>query len=244
MKLLLVTLTLLLLGTSAVMAAEITESDTGTFVLLDKDKKATDQFYRLSKADGKWVMEGKEPHGTWKNISCDSGCEYTATPQADLETYFPEDWREHAEIACIQNAAQAFCRYSPKDDPKKTDYVVIARLTDKPVPLFVRRVTVPAGTKQARVKLTKNATYEKALSWIKENNRWGAEAGMVKGFKKELDSALGKRKAVWKIGWGLTKSGNAYKLEWAKDKLVITPYPPDKAALLGFREMQQKFSAE
>lgn len=121
-------------------AGEIIETDKGTYVLLGRDRAPTDMFYRLSKNGEKWVMDGKEPSGSWKNISCDQGCDYRKTTDGEIKTYFPADWIANADIACIQNIAQAFCRYNPKDDLTKAGYVVIALVSGKPIPMFLKRV--------------------------------------------------------------------------------------------------------
>ena len=86
-----------------VKAGEITDKDTGTYVLLGKDRKPTETFYRLSKNTGEWVMDGKVASSTWKNINCASDCNYRETTKDEINTYFPSDWRANAEIACIQN---------------------------------------------------------------------------------------------------------------------------------------------
>ncbi len=87
-------------------------------------------------------------------------------------------------------------------------------------------------------------SYEKLLTWIKENNKWGKDAAIVKGFEKNLESAIGGTKASWKIGWGLTKSGKAYEIGWTKKILNIAELAPEEAALKGFREMKSIFAVE
>jgi hypothetical protein len=121
-------------------AGEISETDMGTYVLLGRDRAPTDMFYRLSKSGEKWAMEGKKPGGSWKNISCDKGCDYRRTTDSEIETYFPADWRANTDIACIQNIAQSFCRFNEKRAPAKAGYVVIALVSGRPIPMFIRRV--------------------------------------------------------------------------------------------------------
>lgn len=121
-------------------AGEVTDADTGTYVLLGRDRVPTEMFYRLSKSDGKWTMDGKEPGGSWKSISCSNGCNYRKTTDSEINTYFPADWRANADIACIQNIAQAFCRFNPKGNQAKTAHLVIALVTGKPIPMFIKRV--------------------------------------------------------------------------------------------------------
>lgn len=122
------------------MAGELSEQDAGTYVILDQKRAPTDMFYRLSKVSGKWVAEGKKPGENWANISCDSGCEYRASTESEIQSYFPPDWRANTQISCIQNMAQAFCSYTAKEDQTKRGYVMIALVSGRPVPLFLRRV--------------------------------------------------------------------------------------------------------
>lgn len=126
----------------------LNESDVGTYVLLDQKRNATEMFYRLSQKDGKWVAEGKSPGGKWSNISCDQGCEYRDSNSSEIETYFPSDWRANVDIACIQNIAVAFCRYALKDDQRQRGYVMIALVTGRSVPMFVRRVATKTSPEQ------------------------------------------------------------------------------------------------
>jgi len=122
------------------IAGEISEADTGTYVILGRNNVPIDMFYRLSKSGEKWVMDGKKTGNSWKNISCDKGCDYRKATDAEIETYFPAELRAKVDIACIKNIAQAFCRYSPKGDSTKSAYVVIALVTGSPIPMFIRRV--------------------------------------------------------------------------------------------------------
>jgi hypothetical protein len=84
-------------------------------------------------------------------------------------------------------------------------------------------------------KLSRDANYEKALNWIKDNNKWGRNAPVVTEFTKEIESAIGKNKAIWEIGWGMTKSGKSYRIEWTAYDLVITPYSRDRTEKLGYK---------
>lgn len=89
-----------------------------------------------------------------------------------------------------------------------------------------------------------DVSYEKLLSWIKQNNKWGADAALVKEFQNNLETAIGGTRASWKIGWGLTRSGKAYGIGWTKKMLSITELPPEEAALKGFREMRNIFTVD
>lgn len=65
-------------------AAELSEQDAGTFVVLDQKGAPTDMFYRLSIKNGKWVAGGKKPGASWANISCDTGCEYRVSNESEI----------------------------------------------------------------------------------------------------------------------------------------------------------------
>lgn len=133
-------LAILILISPFSIAGEISEVDTGTYVLLGRDNAPVDMFFRLSKSGEKWTMDGKEPGDSWRNISCDKGCDYTNATDREIETYFPVELRAKLDIVCIKNIAQAFCRYSPKGDSTQSAYVVIALVTGRPIPIFIRRV--------------------------------------------------------------------------------------------------------
>lgn len=132
----------LLAASFTASAVELTAADGGAFVVLDRHQKPTQMYYRLTLKDGKWLMEGKQPGSPWTDISCDAGCEYRPSTDAEVRTHVPAAWRERAEFACIRNIAQAFCRYDAKGNATGTpNYVVIALVTGQPIPLFVRRVS-------------------------------------------------------------------------------------------------------
>ncbi|GEM_PF-6448887 len=98
----------------------------------------------------------------------------------------------------------------------------------------------PAGDKLDHT----DRSYEKLLTWIRENNKWGKDAAVVKEFEKDLESAMGGTRASWKIGWGLTRSGKAYTIDWEKNAVNIRELLPEEAALKGFREMKSIFSVD
>lgn len=108
---------------------------------------------RLSRSEGKWIMEGK--NGTaapWKNISCETGCGYRASTSAEQETYltsFPGEMSKQFDIACIQNMASAFCRLTKKDDASKTHYAFVALVMGKPIPMSLQRLTAPESSNPA-----------------------------------------------------------------------------------------------
>lgn len=101
-----------------------------------------------------------------------------------------------------------------------------------------------AFTSYAAEKQETATSYEKAATWIRENNKWGPETPIVQGFLKDLEQARKKKKAIWEIGWGLTKSKNAYRLELTADDFVVTELPPEEAVKHGYREMRKELIFE
>lgn len=129
-------------------AGEITDIDIGTYELSGKDGQPSGMQMRLSRSNGKWVMEGKESESKapWKNISCDTGCEYRTSTSVERNTYLvslPANMQNRFDISCIQNMASAFCKLTKKDNPAKGGYVFIALVTGKPVPMSLQRLTSP-----------------------------------------------------------------------------------------------------
>jgi hypothetical protein len=133
------------------LAGEISDIDIATYELAGKNNQPSNMQIRLSKTNGKWVMEGKQGSASWKNISCDSGCDYSASSSAEMAAYlsvFPDDMQKRFDIACIQNVANAFCRLTKKDDSSKGGYALVALVTGNPVPLSLKRLTKPYPSKK------------------------------------------------------------------------------------------------
>lgn len=121
-------------------AGGLSDLDAGTYEWLNQNQAPTGVLYRLSRSGGKWVGSGKLPGKGWEDISCDPGCEYRDSAAKEIQTYFPSNWLVSMDIACIQNVAQAFCRYSPSKAPGKLGHVMVVLVTGKPMPVMVRRV--------------------------------------------------------------------------------------------------------
>lgn len=100
--------------------------------------------------------------------------------------------------------------------------------------LFMLNVTLSSHA--ASAKLSRDVNYDKGLNWIKDNNKWGKNAVVVNEFKEELDSAVGKKNAVWKVGWGITRSGKAYEVKWTPEGIFFTKVSPEQAQRLGYEE--------
>jgi hypothetical protein len=120
--------------------AEINESDYGIYAVFHRrDYLPTGLFFRLSKNDDKWVMEGKAAGDDWKNTTCDNGCEYRTSFDIEVQIYFPTEWMANADIACIQNMAQAFCRITEKKDAAKIGHMLISLIAGMPIPVYIKR---------------------------------------------------------------------------------------------------------
>jgi len=123
---------------------EISDFDIATYALTQSNGQLTGMQMRLSKSNGKWLMEGKEANTQWKNISCERGCDYRTSTNSEAGKYlasFPAEMQQQFDIACIQNSANAFCRLAKKDNPSKGGYVLIALVTGRPIPMSLQRLT-------------------------------------------------------------------------------------------------------
>lgn len=121
-------------------AQPVSDLDAGTYTVLGKNGAPSTAAYRFTMPAGKWVAEGKIGEEPWKNISCDAGCEYRVSSAAEAESYLPATARQNFKIACIQNMAQAFCRYTSNTNPSHIGYVVMALVTSPPTPIPLRRM--------------------------------------------------------------------------------------------------------
>jgi hypothetical protein len=99
----------------SVAAAEISESDVGTYY--SKGSDGTPKYYVLAMLEGKWVWKDKDPGGPISKISCLSGCEYRATSEAENQALIPITQRQFQDMACIKNISFVFCRLSQKQLP-------------------------------------------------------------------------------------------------------------------------------
>jgi len=83
----------------------------------------------------------------------------------------------------------------------------------------------------------KDESYQKAITWMEENNKWGASAQIVSDFQDRLNSGIGLARVECQIGWGLTKSGTAYEIQWIPDNFIVTELSSKDAEDQGFEEM-------
>ncbi len=142
MKFIFAVLALAFSFSSQSIAAEMSDADIGTYEWLNPKGEPTGVLYKLGQSNnGKWVAEGFIPGQGWKNVSCDSGCEYRNSTFDEIQKYFPASWIANADISCIQNLAQAFCRYSGKTEPNRNGLVIVTLVSGNPIPVMVRKVS-------------------------------------------------------------------------------------------------------
>ncbi len=133
-------LSLLLLSSSTIAVGQVAPQDGGVFAVIGRDGKPGSLLYRFTYKMGKWMAEGKDGDAMWKDISCETGCEYKESSAMQAKSYLPQQMREKFSISCIQNQAQAFCKYVDLSNSSKGGYVVIALVTSPPTPIPVQRV--------------------------------------------------------------------------------------------------------
>lgn len=139
-------LALVLVGAAPAFAAQpLNGQDAGTYVLLKRDGLPSTMQYRVSLAGGRWVAEGRESEGEWHGISCDTGRAYRDSTPEEAARFLPARQRENLDIACIQNMAGAFCRYTTRADSAKGGCLMAALVTGQPIPVFLRRVSSPVS---------------------------------------------------------------------------------------------------
>lgn len=122
---------------------KITDTDIGTYNLLNAQMQPSPMLIYFGKKDNAWIVYGKDNDASdWKNISCDQGCEYKYSTQEELDMYmyfiFGERKNEF-EIACIQNKANAFCKFQQKSTMSQF-YALIALVTARPIPIFLKKL--------------------------------------------------------------------------------------------------------
>jgi hypothetical protein len=132
----------LALCTGTVHAQDIAQKDVGTYEWLNATGQPSGVFFKLSQEpDGSWSAEGKLPGKGWQSVSCGEECFYRKSTTAEVVSYFPKDWIAVADVACIQNHAQAFCKAVGKTNPTKQQYFLLTLVTGQASPVLLKRVT-------------------------------------------------------------------------------------------------------
>jgi len=156
MKTLIPAIPVVLVFAISAVAADISESDTGTY--FSKGRDGTARYFVLEMVGGKWVWKDKDPAGPIAKVACLSDCEYRVTTDAENQKLFPTEQRQFQDMACIKNISFAFCRLSQKQLPPcgpsaptpclvrqaptaaKPSYVMFALFAGKPALIPIWRV--------------------------------------------------------------------------------------------------------
>ena len=104
----------------------------------------------------------------------------------------------------------------------------IAHAAQSSISVFERSSPLPAEIAEE---------WKKALTWVGINTSYGLESDVFKNFKDGLDDRiLQDRDAEWNFGWGLTKSGKPYTLEWTDNTFSVTEVSMETAKEQKFEE--------
>lgn len=112
---------------TAVFAAEISEMDIGTYAV--KTKNGVSIYYRLSKIEGKFILEDTSN----MPVYCAANCDFKASGETDLHKIFTEYMLRNFVAACIHNAVMAFCHFSQREKQDDKIYALFTLFTPKPV---------------------------------------------------------------------------------------------------------------
>jgi hypothetical protein len=127
--------------TAGTCCAQVSQKDTGTYEWLNTKGEPSGVFLKLSlKPDGSWLAEGKLPGKGWENLSCGEECNYRNSTTGEVVSYFPKEWLEVANVSCIQNKAQAFCRAVGKNNPTIEQHLILTLVTGRAIPVILKRV--------------------------------------------------------------------------------------------------------
>ena len=135
----------LLLAAAPALAQPVSTADEGVYVVVSRSGTPAGVYFHLYRRQGIWVMDARHAGQRWINISCDPGCRYHRSTPAEIDKYIPPDLLARNDVGCIQNAAQAFCRFNPKGRPEQARHIIISlvSITGEPAPLFLRRLSGP-----------------------------------------------------------------------------------------------------
>ena len=79
---------------------------------------------------------------------------------------------------------------------------------------------------------------EKAVQWMKDNNKWNSDAPIVKGFTAEVEKSIADgTDCRWLLGEGLIKAKKPYLLSWHDGQFFATELTAAQAAALKVEKM-------
>lgn len=113
----------------------------GTYVVLRSDGQSSDLVSYLSQQQGSWNIEQRNSDGSWKNVTCDDGCQLKDSSPAEMERFLPAAIRAKYDFQCVNNKAFAFCYYQLNDNPRQGGHALIGLVTAKPQPIWLKKLS-------------------------------------------------------------------------------------------------------
>lgn len=189
-------------------------------------------------------------------VLCFNGaCKSVVTVQMTLKERLSDKFIWFASMKVASPAAPPITDEKDKDTAQEFAETIVAQLNKQdllPALLATPRISTDpdiassaekeVDQKQVDLLDKTDVSYEKLVNWIQDHNKWGTSSPFATGFIKEINSALGKKRAMWEIGAGLTKSGKAYSIEWLKNSLNIIEFSQEEAAEKGIEGMKERFT--
>ena len=123
-----------------VWALDIVPADAGTYQVLGPAQEPTQSFLRLSHEGGRWSLASRVGEQDWQAVGCDPNCTLQTASASEAANYLPPALRASHDLACLQSAQYAFCRYSRKNQPEQGGYVALPRVSWKPIPQLLQKI--------------------------------------------------------------------------------------------------------
>lgn len=82
----------------------------------------------------------RRDNGTWKNVTCERDCILHISAKSEINNFVPQDVLANYTYECIHNSAFAFCAYGPTGNINKDNYVLIALVTKRPTPVYLKKL--------------------------------------------------------------------------------------------------------
>jgi hypothetical protein len=87
-----------------------------------------------------------------------------------------------------------------------------------------------------------NRSRQVALDYRAKIDKWDAKKDSYREFKSQLDKLIElNQDGDWYIGWGLTKDGRSYRLQWRHNEFFFGPMTMEEAIDKKLGEYQTKF---
>lgn len=125
----------------ATAAQALDASHTGTYSVIRRDGGDAGLVSYLWQTDGIWHMEQRNDNGSWKNLTCDVGCELRDSLPSDIAGWFPAGLRDKYRFDCIQNKAYAFCAYRSRVNPQQSGHMLVGLVVTPPQPIMLKKIS-------------------------------------------------------------------------------------------------------